>query len=84
MHHENHLHTSDVEELEGCDCKVKIKFHEKSDRFGKSVFIENVNHKTGALAFRQIKGEKRSLEKQTYKNNINITPSKNIELNIEY
>ena len=62
--------------VEGCDCKVKITINEKSDRFGKSVFIGNVNHKTGALAFRQIKGEKRSLEKQTYKNNINIPPSK--------
>ena len=55
---------------------MKIRVNEKSDRFGKSVFIGNVNHKTGALAFRQIKGEKRSMEKQTYKNNINIPPSK--------
>ena len=62
--------------VEGCDCKVKITINEESDCFGKSVFIGNVNHKTGALAFRQIKGEKRSLEKQTYKNNINIPPSK--------
>ena len=49
--------------VEECNCKVKIRVNEKSDRFGKSVFIGNVNHKTGALAFRQIKGEKRSLEK---------------------
>ena len=55
---------------------MEIRVNEKSDRFGKSVFIGNVNHKTGALAFRQIKGEKRSMEKQTYKNNINIPPSK--------
>ena len=55
---------------------MKITINEKSGRFGKTVFIGNVNHKTGALAFRQIKGEKRSMEKQTYKNNINIPPSK--------
>ena len=45
---------------------MKITINEKTDRSGKSVFIGNVNHKTGALTFRQIKGEKRSLEKQTY------------------
>ena len=55
---------------------MKITINEKSGRFGKTVFIGNVNHKTGALVFRQIKGEKRSMEKQTYKNNINIPPSK--------
>ena len=52
--------------VEGCNCKVTITINEKSDRFGKSVFIGNVNHKTGALAFLQMKGEKISLEKQTY------------------
>ena len=55
---------------------MKIKINEKSDRFGKYVFIGNVNHKTGALAVPQIKGEKRNLEKQTNKNNINTPPSK--------
>ena len=63
-------------EVEGCNCKKKIPVNEISDRFGKSVFIGNVNHKTGALAFHQINGEKGNLEKQAYKSNMNIPPSK--------
>ena len=62
--------------IEGCDCEVKITINKKRDRFEKSVFIGNVNHKTGALDFRQMKGEKRSLEKRTYNSNINVPPSK--------
>ena len=52
-----------------------MSINKKSNRFGKSVFIGNINHKTSVLAFLQIKGEKRRLKK-TYKNNINILPSK--------
>ena len=71
--------------VERCNSKVKITINEKSHPFGKSVFLGNVNHKTGALALRQIKGEKRNLERQTYKNNRNIPPSKIFkEKNIEH
>ena len=61
--------------VEEWNSKMKITINEESDRFGKSVFIGNINHKTGTFAFCQIKSEKRNLEKQTYKNNINIPPS---------
>ena len=46
---------------------MKITINKKRNRFEKSVFIGNVNHKTG---------EKRSLEKRTYNSNINVPPSK--------
>ena len=42
---------------------MKMPINKKSDRFGKSVSIGNINHKTSVLAFLQIKGEKRRLKK---------------------
>ena len=49
--------------VEGCNCEMKMSINKKSNRFGKSVFIGNINHKTSVLAFLQIKGEKRRLKK---------------------
>ena len=79
MHHETHLYTLDVKQfvkLMGVTVKWNSPKNKKSDRFGKSLFIGDDSHKISVLAFHQIKGEKRNLEKQTYQNNINAPPSK--------